>query len=534
MNIDPELDERELGFRGLQGHLHVEPRVYENFEWFISGICRRDGQLELQCQFNSDLFDRQTIEQHLEGLETFLSAMAAEPTSKLFQLPVMSIRQRQQLLVDWNATDNDYPRAATVHQEIRDQAERTPDRVAVCFDRQPLTYQQLQVMANQLAHYLVQAGVRRGDRVGICMPRSTEMLASALAIWQTGAAYVPLDPVYPSDRLQMMIEDAGLKQILAMTDIHTKIGQTSAQVINLQAVRQQLATLPQTFVETASDPADVAYVIYTSGSTGKPKGVQVPHGCVVNFLHSMRREPGFGADDRVLAITTMSFDISVLELYLPLICGGQVVIADQRSVVDGKQLMQLLDRHQVNVLQATPSTWRMLVEAGWSGNKRLKALCGGEAFPRDLVKQLHARCGEVWNMYGPTETTVWSTAYRIEDPDGPLYIGKPIANTQLYVLDAKFQPVPVGAVGELYIGGAGVTHGYLNRPELNEARFVDHPYFNPFQDYLNHRLYQTGDLVRYRPDGNVEYLQRNDKQVKLRGIASSWVRSSIASVRVLR
>ncbi len=517
INIDPELDGKALGFSGLEVKLHVEPRMFENFEWFISGVIRRDGQLELQCQYNSDLFLHSTIEHYLQCFETFLLSMANEPQRKLAELSMLSVQQRQLINVQWNATERDYATNTTVFREIASQASKTPNRTAVTFDGRDLSYSQLLTMANQLAHYLLQKGVQRGDRVGVCMPRSLEMLASTLALWQIGAAYVPLDPAYPADRLRMMVDDAGLKQVIAMSKLPAEIVPSTVQVVDLIEVRAQLQHMPVTPVATDYSPSDIAYVIYTSGSTGKPKGVQVPHGSVVNFLHAMREQPGMTPEDRLLAITTLSFDISVLELFLPLTIGAHVVIADQASVVDGKKLRNLLDQHGITYMQATPSTWRMLLEDGWEGNRSLKALCGGEAFPRDLAKRLHSKCREVWNMYGPTETTVWSTAFQIVDPDLPINIGKPIANTQLYVLDSNMQQVPIGATGELYIGGAGVTCGYLNRPELTEDRFVENPFFNPFKDYVNHRLYRTGDLVRYHADGNVQYLQRNDKQIKLRG-----------------
>lgn len=517
INIDPELDGKQLGFSGLEVKLHVEPRVFENFEWFISGVIRRDGQLELQCQYNSDLFLHSTTEHYLNCFETLLLAMANEPQRKLADLAMLSIEQRQLINVHWNATDRDYPTSTTAFQEIASQASKTPNRVAVTFDDRDLSYSQLLTMANQLSHYLRKSGVQRGDLVGVCMPRSLEMLASTLALWQIGAAYVPLDPAYPTDRLRMMVDDAELKLVISMSKLPTEIVPANVDVVDLIEVRPQLQLMPVTPVSVDRSASDIAYVIYTSGSTGKPKGVQVPQGSVVNFLHAMREQPAMSQEDRLLAITTLSFDISVLELFLPLTIGAQVVIADQASVVDGKQLRNLIDKHAITYMQATPSTWRMLLEDGWEGDCTLKALCGGEAFPRDLAKRLHSKCREVWNMYGPTETTVWSTAFQITDPDLPIYIGKPIANTQLYVLDSNMQQVPIGASGELYIGGAGVTCGYLNRPELTAERFVENPFFNPFKDYVNHRLYRTGDLVRYHADGNIQYLQRNDKQIKLRG-----------------
>jgi len=270
-------------------------------------------------------------------------------------------------------------------------------------------------------------------------------------------------------------------------------------------------------VKNFATPADICYVIYTSGSTGKPKGVQVPHGAVVNFLYAMQQTPGFTADDSVLAVTTLSFDIAVLELYLPTISGGTVVIMDSEGAADGKQLADALADHDISLLQATPATWRLMIQAGWEGKTDLKVLCGGEPMPNDLVQPLLDRCAELWNMYGPTETTVWSAAFQIKSAEDPILIGKPIGNTQIYILDAKGHEVPVGVEGEVYIGGAGVTLGYRNRQDLTDERFVDNRYRNPFANYVSDQLYKTGDLARYQFDGNIQFLRRNDKQVKVRG-----------------
>ena len=522
INIDPEPDAANLGFTGLTVTMHVEPRTFENFEWFISGVLRQSGDLELQCQFNSTLFDRPSIAHYMECFQSFLLSMASEPLKRVGDLPLLSLRHREQLSVQWNATQRDFPNDSTLLIELQKQAERTPDRIAACFDRQSVSYSQLMLMTNQLAHHLKSQGVQPGERVGVCMPRSLEMLASTLAIWQVGACYVPLDPAYPHDRLRMMIQDSGLRNIIALTSLSSDLLSDSTQVIPLLEIRQHLSGLPTQPLDIKGSPNDTAYLIYTSGSTGKPKGVQVPHASVVNLLYAMLEQPGIDRDDRLLAITTLSFDISVLELFLPLLVGARVIIADQASVSDANRLKELIEQHDITFLQATPSTWRMLLAAGWDGKRpdgrlRVKALCGGEALPKDLANLLCERCAEVWNMYGPTETTVWSSAFKVTSAQSSIMIGKPIANTQFYVLDQFGQQVPIGAVGELYIGGAGVTKGYLNRPELTENRFVDNPFFNPFKEYANYRLYRTGDLVRYHHDGNLEYLQRNDNQVKLRG-----------------
>ena len=302
-----------------------------------------------------------------------------------------------------------------------------------------------------------------------------------------------------------MCEQSQLKLLVTQSDLEAKTQQFNKPTLLFDSDAQIIAGQSKAALEFVGKPEDTAYVIYTSGSTGKPKGVNVPHGAVVNFLYGMRETPGFESSDTILAVTTLSFDIAVLELYLPLLTGGKTVIADAESASDGFKLIQMLDEHNVALLQATPATWRLLIASGWEGNDTLKVLCGGEPMPTDLVEPLLARCGQLWNMYGPTETTVWSSVFRITDADAPILIGKPIANTQIYLLDEQLKPVPVGVPGEVYIGGAGVTHGYLHREDLTADRFVDSQFFNPFASYVNHRLYKTGDLARFRHDGNIEF-----------------------------
>ena len=288
-------------------------------------------------------------------------------------------------------------------------------------------------------------------------------------------------------------------------------------MIVIDDATKEIDALPNTPVDCPASPSDICYVIYTSGSTGKPKGVQVPHGPVVNFLYTMKQQPGFTADDSLLAVTTLSFDIAVLELYLPTVTGGKVVIVDSMTAADGNKLIQEVEQHDISLLQATPATWRLMIGAGWEGKSDLKVLCGGEPMPTDLVEPLLDRCGQLWNMYGPTETTVWSAVYQITDPTAPILIGKPVGNTQIYILDQQGREVPVGCPGEVFIGGAGVTAGYRNRQDLTDERFIANRYRNPFVDYVSDKIYKTGDLARYRFDGNIEFLRRNDKQVKVRG-----------------
>ncbi|HUE99363.1 MAG TPA: amino acid adenylation domain-containing protein, partial [Anaerolineales bacterium] len=343
------------------------------------------------------------------------------------------------------------------------------------------------------------------------------MLVGLLGVLKAGAAYLPLDPSFPSERLGFMVADSGATIILTQKNLLSELPENTAQVICLDDLDQRAkSTKPSAKSNVAAKPDDLAYIIYTSGSTGKPKGVQIHHQAVVNFLCSMQSSLGINADDTLLAVTTLSFDIAVLELILPLIVGARVVIASSEVVADGTLLASALTNSNATFMQATPASWRSLLEAGWQGKDDLKILCGGEALTSDLAKQLLQRGAQLWNLYGPTETTIWSTVYHVTSNinagiSNTVPIGRPIANTQIYILDSNLQPAPVSVTGDLYVGGDGVSRGYLNRPELTAERFIP----NPFG--ISSVIYKTGDLARYLPDGTIEFFGRSDQQVKLRG-----------------
>lgn len=517
LNIDPVIDTSEIGFAGLDVSVRVEPRCYENFEWFINGVIQKDKSIEMQVQYNSDLYSQEAMQFYFEGFEAFLTDIARDPTQPIGQYNLMTIDQRQRLVVDFNDTALEYPTDSTLHSQFSRQAAQSPGSVAVEFGARVLTYDQVEKRSNQLARFLRQEGVQTGDLVGVCVQRNEHMLVNLLGVLKCGAGYVPLDPGYPTDRLQYMCEHSELKLVVTHSSLREQVADFGKPQLAVDTCKDKISVLDDGPFDSGASPQDICYVIYTSGSTGKPKGVQVPHGAVVNFLLSMKSEPGFTADDSVLAVTTISFDIAVLELYLPTITGGRVVIVDGVTAADGPKLIEAIDVHNISVLQATPATWRLLIQSGWQGRTGLKALCGGEPMPADIVAPLLGRCAELWNMYGPTETTVWSAVYRIIDADEPILIGKPIGNTQIYILDANGREVPAGCEGELHIGGAGVTLGYRGRPDLTEERFIDNRYRNPHTSYVSRRLYKTGDVAKIRLDGNIEFLRRNDKQVKVRG-----------------
>jgi amino acid adenylation domain-containing protein/thioester reductase-like protein len=407
-----------------------------------------------------------------------------------------------------------------IHKLIERQALQTPAAIAVTFQDRKITYQELDRKANQLAHYLQFLGVKPETLVGVCIERSVEMLVALLAVLKAGGAYVPLDPSYPTDRLAFMMADSELPVLLTEQAQLANLPPTSARVIVLETDRAEIEIQSQDCVTSNVTPDNVAYTIYTSGSTGKPKGVQVLHGGVVNFLESMLIKPGLTAADTLLAVTTISFDIAVLELFLPLIVGAKIVLVSREIAADGARLAAEIAAAGTTFMQATPATWRLLLATGWSGHPQLKILSGGEAMTRSLADRLLECCASLWNMYGPTETTIWSAIYQVEPGTDAVSIGYPIANTQIYITDRRsnrqgdvLTRVLDGQPGELLIGGDGLARGYLDRVEMTAQRFVP----DPFSSKPGARLYKTGDLARLLPDGSIQFIGRVDHQVKIRG-----------------
>jgi amino acid adenylation domain-containing protein len=406
------------------------------------------------------------------------------------------------------------PRYSCVHELLEVAVQERPQSTAVEFEGRSLTYVELHARANQLARVLRKHGVEREVLVGVCMERSLEMVVALLGILKSGGVYVPLDPSFGRGRIQYVLDEARVRVLITQKALRSFVPPTSAEVLCLEPSWDLIAEENDEPVPSEVGSSNLAYVIYTSGSTGKPKGVQLEHRSVTNFLCSMRQEPGLGPQDALLAVTTISFDIAALEIFLPLLAGARLIVATREATTDGNLLKSLLRSSRATTMQATPTTWHILFESGWTGDRKLKALVGGEAVSPELARKLAACCGSVWNMYGPTETTIWSSIYRIEGNDQRnVPIGKPIANTSLYVLGSNRGPLPYGAEGELYIGGDGLARGYFERPELTAEKFVP----DPFSSRPGSRMYRTGDLARYRSDGNVEFLGRLDHQVKIRG-----------------
>jgi amino acid adenylation domain-containing protein len=465
--------------------------------------------LEAIWEYSTDLFEPATIERMGTNFVRLLEEIVAAPDRPIDDLALLGERERALLVEEWNQTDAEFP-PQRLEQLVAEQARATPDPVAVQFDRRELRYGELDARANQLANRLRALGAGPEERVGVCLNRSEELLVALLATMKTGAAYVPIDPGFPPARQEFMLADAQVRVLVTEEALLASLPVADATVLCVDRDREDVALESSTSPAHDADADALAYVIYTSGSTGKPKGVEIQHRALVNFLCSMRERPGLTAEDVLVAVTTLSFDIAGLELYLPLLVGARVVIASAQTAADPRALARLLDSSGATVMQATPTTWRMLIDSGWPGRAGLKALCGGEALPPALADELVVRVPELWNMYGPTETTIWSTCTHVRGQGDPPSIGRPIANTTLHVLDRRGHATPIGVPGELLIGGAGLARGYRNRPELTAERFVTG---EPGAE----RLYRTGDLARYRPDGTVQFLGRLDHQVKLRG-----------------
>jgi len=469
-----------------------------------------EEQLTVIFSYATHRLSDETVSQFARHWTGIIDSMIAMTDARLADLSFLSGEDRQHLLVDWNDSQRPYPSDRCLHELFEAQVDRTPDKIAVSFEGGDLTYLELNARANQLAHFLIRQGVGQDVLVGICLERSQDMLVAMLGVLKAGGAYVPLDPTYPRERLTYMLHDAQMPVVVTHRRLLDGVATDAVRLIDMDdwhRIAGESGGKPR--VSQTSD--NLAYVIYTSGSTGRPKGVMIRHRGVVNFLLSMQEELSLSGDEVIAATTSVSFDIAVLEIFLPLLVGAKTVVISRDVVVDGQRLSQELVRIGATLMQATPSGWRLLLSAATI--PRLRVLCGGEAFPRELAQEFLANHLEPWNLYGPTETTVWSMMTRLTGADEAIPLGRPIANTQIYLLDSDFTLVPIGVPGELYIGGDGLARGYWRRPELTAERFMP----DPFSVEPGSRLYRTGDQARYRSDGTLEFLGRVDHQVKLRG-----------------
>ena len=459
--------------------------------------------------YRTDLFDRPAIERLLGHLQTLLEGAVAKPELPVSALPLLTQAERA-LLENWNASAVPYRRGDTIVDLLREQAARTPEAIAVQFEADILTYSELDCRGDRLGAYLHHLAVRPGAVVAVFIERSVEMIVAVFGVQRAGAAYLPIDPLDPPERIAFLLEDAGVTLVVTQESLRQRLP-PDVRVVSLDGDRDAIAA----FVPPASlpviSPSDLAYVIYTSGSTGRPKGVLIEHRNLMNSILGKHHAIGLGPADTVLATHPLAFDSSVSETFVPLTCGARMLIVSRETTSDPQRLIDVLTRERPTFVDTEPSLWRMLIEAGWRGAPGLQVMSGAEALSQSLADQLLERADVLWNSYGPTEATISATLQKLT-PGVPVSIGRPNANVKVYIVDRHLEPLPVGAAGELCIGGDGVARGYLNRPELTAEKFVSDPFAGP-----GARMYRTGDLARFRADGTIEYLGRTDFQVKLRG-----------------
>jgi amino acid adenylation domain-containing protein len=476
-------------------------------------LAEGDGSVDGWIEFNTDLFDQATAERLAGGLETLLAAFPGGLERPVADLPVLTEEERRQLAALRRDAVRPWSAGVLVHELFEEQAARTPEAPAVSFGDTTLTYRQLDERSSRLARRLQRLGVGADTRVGLCLERSAQLVVALLAILKAGGAYLPLDPSHPAERLGMILDDSGVPVLVTEERLLAILPSHAATLCCMDRDRAEIAAEPAGRLARRAEVDNLAYVLFTSGSTGRPKGVQITHRGLANVLRSVVEQLEIGQRDTILALATITFDIASFEVFGTLIVGGRVVVATRDEAADGRLLAACIEASGPTLVQGTPATWRLLVESGWRGAPQVRALTAGEPLTRDLAEAILVRCAELWNLYGPTETAVYSSGCRVVLDDGPIVIGRAMANTGLHVVDRTLALALLGAPGELLIGGAGLARGYLGRPDLTAEKFVP----DPWSAEPGARLYRTGDLVRYRPFGDLEYLGRIDHQVKVRG-----------------
>lgn len=514
-----------LELPGLTAEQLSPPEINAQFDLTLEAI-ERNEEIHLKLIYNTDLFDASTITRMLGHFETLLKDIVTNPNQPLLSLSLLTEDEQYQLCVTWNETQSDYPQDLCVHELFEAQVERTPEAVAVVFEDKRLTYRQLNKRANQLAHYLKRHGVGPDVPAGIYMERSLEMMVGILGVLKAGGAYVPLDPAYPSERLDYMIKDTRMPVILSQERLATNLFKHSTQTICLDSNRVAIAQESEEKPTSTVKAENLVYIIYTSGSTGTPKGVLIPHQALINHSTAISKQYDLRAEDKVLQFASMSFDVAVEELFPSWISGASVVLRSNQGMGTFRGFLQFVEREQLTVLNLPTAYWHEWVSALARTEEKIPSLVrlvitGSEKVSAEKYRSWREIVGDDirWmNGYGPTEATITATCYepeKLQDVTGrqAVPIGRPLANIQIYLLDQQLNPVPIGVPGELYIGGDGLARGYHNRPELTAELFIP----NPFSEAPGGRLYKTGDLARYLPDGTIEFLRRIDHQVKIRG-----------------
>lgn len=503
-------EDRPPIFDGLDTTYILSPGAGARYDIELFTLKQKD-HTSLVCDYSTELFEAETIFRWLNGIIALLDSGLQDSNQACGLLLMMPAVERGIILSEWNKTERQFPREKATLDLITEQAQASREATAIRFGDVSLNYGQLVDRVESIAAALHQRGVKRGDRVGILLMRSLDLIPALLATWRIGALYVPIDIGFPKKRIAYMLEDSNVHVVVADCELlHLLDEEHTSIALCIESLAEQVF-LPSEIPPASG--ADSAYIMYTSGSTGKPKGVEVRHAALVNCLLATRDYVEFTAESSMLALTTISFDISAAEIFMPLISGGCVDLGEDGLVADGIQLMERIENRKPSHVQATPSTWKAVLSAGWNGEDEICLITVGEALSRDLAEQLLQRCHALWNLYGPTETTVYSSAYRVQSAtQEAMRIGRPLPNTQIYILDKQHQPVPIGAIGDLYIAGDGLAIGYWQRPELTDERFVPNPFC------AGTRMYYSGDLARYLPDGNIVCLGRLDDQVKIHGV----------------
>ncbi len=504
-NIDMGMDSN-VNFEGLTFKLLSNPRAFETFEIFLNASGSEDSFV-LEWSYNTTLFKASTIEGMMLTFEKILKKIIENPNIQLGNI----IEFDQSAYSMLNDTASTYPNLP-LHELLAKQTKISPNKVALKFENDQISYKDLEKQAHQLAHYLQNIGIEHNDRIAVLMPRSIKLISILMGIMECGATYLPLDPSYPKKRIEFMLEDAEAKYVITTETLASTLN-TNSKLLFLNQLFTNSYNFPQTPLNLKIDNSTTAYILYTSGSTGKPKGVEVTHKNLVNLLYSFLKQPGLKESDKFLSITTISFDIAMAELFAPLLKGSTLILTSEETAKDTRMLLDVMKNENISIMQATPATWQMLLDSGWNEHLPMRIISTGEALPIALAKKMLPLVDELWNLYGPTETTIWSAFTEIKESDDLITIGFPMNNTQLYIVNEHGKIVPPGNTGELCIAGDGVTKGYWKRPELTSEKFIP----NPFSNDSGSKLYKTGDLARLLPDGRVQCLGRLDHQVKIRG-----------------
>jgi amino acid adenylation domain-containing protein len=493
-------------FSNLSYKLISNPRAYDAFE-IVLNASGNEKNLVFEWTYNESLFKPETIKKMMISFEDLIQNVIENPSRILDQITIQNFAKKHSII---KGTKTIYPNS-TLHELFAEKVKTFPNSIALEFYDEKITYCQLDKKINQIANYLWSQGLRPGQIVAISLNRSPDLIASIFAILQCGATYLPIDISYPDKRTSLLIEDSGASFFIGI-DSKRNFSSTSI-FLSIKEILNLIVDFPANPINLSVAGESTAYIIYTSGSTGKPKGVRVSHFNVINLIYSMAKEPGINEKDKMFALTTISFDPMVLEIYLPLLFGACVVFVDDETRGDGQLLLKKAVENKITIMLGTPSIWQMLIDSGWETILNIKAITGGEPLPLSLAHELLSRCNELWNQYGPTETTVCSALTKISVNDNPITIGKPIANTQIYILNEKGIPLNQGEIGEIAIAGDGVSLGYLNRPDLTNGRFIH----NTFEETINNKIYLSGDLGKILPNGNIQCLERIDQQIKIRG-----------------